>query len=247
MSERTQPATPKRRKDARRDGDLAKSPTLTAACSQFGWLIAMHGLGAWSFLSVVALIGFITGLDWSLGLHTLYVDVLTHVLAALVPLAVGAIALGIVTTAVPELIQTRGAFPWKRVTPDITRLNPVNGAKRMFGLDTLAEFGVMLMQLVLSCTVAALAVHAYARELPSMLQLPVLAQASLIGLALLGLFARMTGSQLLPALVHATLRHLLWLRRLRMSHADVRREHRDDDGDPHLKSERRARYRQIVK
>jgi type III secretion protein U len=247
MSDRTQPATQKRRRDARRDGDIAKSPTLTAALSQCGWLIAVHGLGAWTFFSVVAFVGFVSGLDTRLGVHALYATVLTQALGTFAPIAAGAIGVGIVMTAVPELVQTRGALAWKRITPDVNRLNPVSGATRLFGVDTLTELGVLLMQLALSSVVAGLAVYGYAQVLPDLLPLPLTAQAGFIGVAMLSLFARMTGSQLLPAVVHAVLRHLLWLRRLRMSHADVRREHRDEDGDPHLKSERRARYRQIVK
>ena len=55
----------------------------------------------------------------------------------------------------------------------------------------------------------------------------------------------MAASQIAPAVADYFIQRFLWLRRLRMDKNEIKREYRDDEGDPYVKSRRRALHREL--
>jgi type III secretion protein U len=130
--------------------------------------------------------------------------------AILTPLGIGALAV-----LVPELMQTRGLLAFKRVIPDVKRLNPVNGLKQMFSLRLLWDIVLTLVQF-------AILLFLFAQAL-----------------------AWMAASQIVPAAADYFIQRFLWLRGLRMDKSEIKREFRDDEGDPYVKNRRRTLHREL--
>lgn len=130
----------------------------------------------------------------------------------------------------------------KNLMPKAERVSPMAGAKRLFGLDNLVHFikvalktalaaGAML--LVLWPDGAKLMLLASLADIRSALPVAGAMLAKLVGIVL-ALYAVIAG-------LDAFYQRFSWKKKLRMSHHEVKEEHKETEGNPEVK----ARLRQI--
>jgi type III secretion protein U len=243
---KTEPPTEKRLRDARRKGDVPISN---------------------DFPSAMVLLIFAVFLSWGAvgltqGLHNLFDQVLTADFRTLAQpralhawlaelLRQGALLLAVplaalwVTSVLSSALQTGGVFSVDPVKPQLSRVNPVEGVKRLFSVHSaveLAKLGLKALLLAVIVWVVAL------RALPDLLRSHWLSLTSLLPLAgevLLGL--------IWPAVMAfvAIAAFDLWFQRWnhrrlnRMTREEVRREQRETEGDPQLRGKRRELHREL--
>jgi type III secretion protein U len=246
MSSKTEAPTPKRIRRAREDGDIAKSVHVTVAFSGLCWWLyllfeapQLYGLGT-------RLIANVTTLDASRPFDDRFVATL-GLASAFLPSVLRTLAAGALAVLVPELVQTRGMLSWKRVKPDLNRLNPVSGLKQMFSLRlvwdtvlTLLQFGILLFLFVQ-------AMLAWLRQIGPMWAFLLPVHLGHMAMSNAHLLVTMAASQLALVAADYFVHRILWLRRLRMDKNEIKREFRDSEGDPYVKSRRRALHRELGK
>ena len=158
------------------------------------------------------------------------------VLLALLPVA-GAVTVGAVAAT---LLQTGGLFSARGLSPQLSRLSPLSGAKRLLGPQGAAE---LLRALVKLAAVGAALWHAV--DHPASLRAVLLMPAGAMLEVVAGQAARMLGA-VLAALAALAVLDLGWVRfrhwrQLRMSRQEMKEESKESEGDPHVK----ARQRQL--
>ena len=235
--------TPFRLEEARRKGHVARSHDLTGAAAAAGFLAALvlAGPGAVERLGSAGA-GLIARAD---RLGPAFADaaggpmggLLGAVAVALLPFA--ALPAGAALLAV--IAQRAFLVTPENLVPRLSRISPIATAKQKFGLDGLFEFAKSTAKLGI---VAAVLGVWLAATLPQMLLLLHLGP----GPAAAGLARALVGFLLVALLVNAAVAaaDMLWqrhahLRRNRMSHRELVDETRQNEGDPHLKGERRRR------
>lgn len=238
MSEKTEKPTAKKRKESRKEGRVPRTPELG------GWatllLVGMalptllaHELGALRDLMVRCL----TMGDQATPGRALLVlgDGGKHMLVALVGLGCGVMLIGVASAV------AQGGFfvATKAVKPSWTKLNPVAGAKRIFGPQALWEGGKMLLKSALVALVCYGSVRSLMPLIGGLVPIPtVLDTASDKALGMI----RNIG---LLGLVMAAADYAMQRRRIgkqvRMSKDEVKQEHKQTEGDPMLKSAIRSR------
>ena len=236
-------ASPRRLEQARERGQVAKSKELHAAVSLLTAALLLWALRQplWS--------GFIrTGQAAWGGLHgadpqrvgsaidgMVFVGVLT-LLAATV---VSAIAGG--------LMQHGPLLAWKALEPDVNKLNPVKGLKRLMSVGQIASTSgkTLLLTLLIGGVVLWLAVTRWPRQVGMASQAPgqiagaiwdqVAALMACCGavMAVVGLFD----------LLYARHRQE---KQLRMTHEEAKREHKEQEGDPLYKARRRQHHQALL-
>jgi flagellar biosynthetic protein FlhB len=125
--------------------------------------------------------------------------------------------------------------------PDLSRIHPATGLKRLFSSRTLFDAARALFKLAVLVTAAAAALRALLPNLPAVAALPP--QSMLLA------FIRETsdlGLRMAMVLGLVAAADLLWTRRqfgaqMRMSRRELKDEHRQREGDPRV----RARLRQL--
>lgn len=241
--EKTEQPTEKRLRDARRDGDVAKSRDLAHTVTLLAWTLLLAGFGGFFADHVGGLLQYTwTQLDVSspdalrdAGLAA------AKTLALLTVLPLGIVGL---CGALAEFLQTGAVFAPKRIAPKGSHLDPAAGFKRMFSLDNLFEIAKSLLKTLLLAAVVMLILRRY---LPDMLELPAAGIAAYIDLDrrliltlclwIVALFSFVSiGDRLFQKFSHR--------RRLRMSKQEVKREHKEDQGDPQARGQRRRLHRQ---
>ncbi len=235
-AQRTEEPTPKRLQDARKKGDAPKSQEAIAAA-----MLAAGALGLAMFGGPAAKDVMSAGASFLDHPHEFLTDgaSLQRLWAAVAwRLAAALGLLGLMIFAVAILANVGQALPVftaNRIKPELSKISPVAGFKRIFGPSGLFNFtkgvgklvvvGVMLFfalwperdLLVTSLTVDAAALLALMKSLT--LKLIAMAVAAMIVIA---------------AFDYAFQRHT-WKQRLKMTRDEVRRELKETEGDPQIK------------
>ena len=161
----------------------------------------------------------------------------------------GAAVFGLIVAAA-AMLSTVAAGGWvaslKPVMPDLSRANPLTGFGRLFTKDRLSD---VLKMVVLTVVLLALGTVYLSSSLgalamlvlqPSTAALQYVADWMVRGMGLMMLVI------LLLALVDVPLQNFLHKSRLKMSHQEVKQEHKESDGNPQLKSKQRQRQREAA-
>ena len=150
-------------------------------------------------------------------------------------------ALMLVAALAGHLLQHRPFFSTDKIKPDLSKLSPMKGFKRLFGLDAIVNLVKGVAKVVLVAIASFVAVWPERGRLASAMDMNPAAMASL-ALALIGkmLIAALIVLAAIAALDYFYQRHR-FMARHRMTRQELKDEVKQSEGDPIIK----ARIRQI--
>lgn len=249
---RTEPASARRKADARRKGQVPFSRDLSMA------LVLMAALGVLSLTSEATVQALIRMLrewwsmavnprSWSAGTAEMLqaamlkmgsdsLIILLPVLACVLVMATGA------TVAQTGLLWKQDAF-----SLDLSRINPIAGLRRLCSLRAVVELAKAGLKVVVVAIAGFLAIRTDLESLPLWVQRGVdhllgatgwllLSVSIWVGLALTALAVADFGYQ-----------RFEWNRNLRMTRQEVKEETRESEGDPVLRSRIKTLQRQMAR
>jgi flagellar biosynthetic protein FlhB len=246
--EKTESATPRRLEQAREDGQVARSrelATFALLAAGFGGLYAMGGSIGGQFFALFR--GAFTfdralGFDSTQMLHRAGVDGL-QAATAIAPLW----ALMYCAALAAPMALGGWLLSTQAMAPKFGRLNPVAGIGRMFSSQGLVQLLMAIAKCVLVGGVALDVAWRHKDEILALgtesVDIALPHAVHLVGV----ICALIVGSMLL--LVVADVPYQLWqhAKKLRMTKEEVRREHKENEGDPHIKGKIRAQQRAMAR
>jgi flagellar biosynthesis protein FlhB len=242
-SGKTEPATQRRREKAREEGQFPSAREFVGALQFMVFLILLGAGGAsWfsQFCQTTRAI-FIQAFAPQFRIEDLTVLAWQLCWKHLFPLALGGMAVAAATLGF-RLITTRFGFSLKKLSPDITRLNPLAKLKELpkQNLPTLIQ-SVILLPLFLW------AVYVIARDkLDGFLALPLQSASSgwaFLGGSLMQLFWKASGVFLVFGCVDLVRQLHRYKQDLRMSKQEIKEEAKDVEGNPQMKAKIRRLQR----
>lgn len=145
-----------------------------------------------------------------------------------------------------ELVQTGVVFSTKPLSPDFGRLNPAQGLKRVFSFRMLVETAKNVLKLGVYAAVAFVVI----REAVTIGAVAVTDARSLgevMGSAALKMMALFVVAAVVFAAIDQLISRRDFTKKMRMSRREVKREHRDREGDARLKSKRKQLHGEFAK
>lgn len=246
QEDRTLPASEKRLADARAEGRVARSRHLTT-------FVVLGGvLAAFGIYAPQAVAGFRELVANGLSLNAndaRDTAEITHRLASAAAsgLLVAAPILGLlwVASALVPLLQGGLVLTSKPLTPDFNRLNPLAGIKRIASVDSLAELAKTLAVAVLVGGAVLLSLYSLRESAAGLASMPLAAALGASGEAVSGSLWTVVG--MLAAIAAADVFHERhrYAKSLRMTPEEMKRESREQDGDPQLKARIRQAQREV--
>lgn len=245
--DRNLPASARKLKKAREDGQVLRSKYLShLAILGTGGLVLMAATPA--LFERLKL-----GLSQQLSFNAASIIQPADMLVRLETMAfVGAIicvlfAVIVLTVALGSSIATGGwVTSLKPLTPDFSRVNPLSGFGKLFSKEKFTDVLKLVFLTTILITIATSyfnssmhGVAALVRQ-PSAAIIQYLADWLSAGIGLLLLVI------VTVTLVDIPLQAYLHKSRLKMSHQEVKQEHKESEGNPEMKSKRRARQREIA-
>ncbi|MCO7223723.1 flagellar biosynthesis protein FlhB [Pleionea sp. CnH1-48] len=246
--DKSEEATPQKLKDARKKGQVAKSQEVShwivlssfLVISLAFWLDLSREFG--DFFRTIILAG--TQIDMSTHGVLSWFSLLSEDLMQMF----GAPVLFLMLAGIlANVLQTKPLISSHPIKPDFNRLNPAQGAKKLFNRKVLFEllkvtlkllaFGLLVF-LVLSYFLPDIFIIAYSER-------------DQMGSDIVHSIARYCGVLMLILLPVALLDWLFsvkdFARNMRMSRKEVKDEHKRHDGNPEIKSKRKEIQRELVK
>ncbi|MBF58972.1 flagellar type III secretion system protein FlhB [Halomonas sp. FeN2] len=239
--EKTEEATPRRKEKAREEGQVARSRELNTFLLLLGGVIGLYSMGKMLYdqLGAVMEQAFLFERRQAMESTPMLVNALDlgqRTLFAMMPLF---LLLVIIALVAPGLMGG-WLISAKSMQPKFSKLNPIKGVKRIFSTQALIELAKAIAKSVLVGGVAATFLYFNIGKFMALMDQPI--QQALTNA--LTMAAQAAGLMVLVLIVVILIDvpFQLWdnAKKLRMSQEEIKREHKESEGDPHVK----ARIRQ---
>ena len=247
--QKTEQPTPKKLRDARKKGQVAKSQDLTNAFlfMTAAGALGMLGAGIVDQLQAVML-SFMD--ERTFGGDAPASELIARAGEAAWTVILAPLPLLVAMTAMATLlgfVQVQGLFAPEAVKPDIKKLNPLQGLKNIFAKPkTYIELGKNLLKFAV---ILGIVYANVAAMLPELLQTPRLAPQQTLPLVgdLLGDLLLQIGVFFLAlGAADFVLQKKLHIKELMMSKDEVKREFKSDEGDPLIKGQRQQLHHELL-
>ncbi len=239
--EKTEEPTSKKIEDARKDGNVPKSQD----ASSFVTLV----VGIFTFLAIfpfmqehmVELYHYyqsFVGIEFTKNM-ILEISVITfrEIILMVIPLAVTVAIAGLLA----GFLQFGFIFTSKPLIPDLTKLDPIKGLKNLLSVKKFVETIKVILKVVMVFMVAYYYLFDFAKEMPSVVYLPIFEQLSWLREKALLLGSSMLLLFFILALFDLFFVRYNYFKDLKMSKQEIKDEYKQMEGDPQIK----ARIRKI--
>jgi len=245
VSEKTEQPTPKKIRDARKKGEVAFSREVSSAVAvvaAFAWFLA---LGDFYLDHLQRLL--LLPLDF---LHLPFEEAWPRVVAGVVGeslrLTLPLVGLVAVLGVLSGYLQVGPLFTPAPLKPDLKKLNPASGIKKIFSLKNLLEFLKSVLKILL---LGGVLYGLLRGQMATLLKVPYCGLECLPPLigALLGRIALYAGTAFIViAAADYAFQKRQYLKKLMMTKEEVKREYKESEGDPMIKSKRRQLHRELM-
>jgi flagellar biosynthetic protein FlhB len=244
---KTESATPKKRYEARMRGEVARSADLSSSGNLIVGISALGMFGV--YLS--GQLKLITVKTFSLfavtsGEPAEMMRILTQTGIAALSVIAPILAAVLGASLIVNYLQVGFAISSQALTPKVERLNPLNGFKRIFSSNGTVELIKAFFKVIISGSIAW---SVFSARLPEMIQssnAPLKAGIHVAGSMLWEMAWKVGAFFLLLGLGDFFWQRYSYEQNLKMTKQEVRDEYRQAEGDPQVKSKRRARHRRLV-
>ncbi|SBW81687.1 translocation protein in type III secretion system, RhcU [Pseudomonas veronii 1YdBTEX2] len=243
--EKSQPATDKKLREARKKGQVSKSQDLVSGMVILFCTLCISIMVPRAQAQITALLDLIA-LIYIEPFHSVWPRVLGTAEQLLINLTLPIVAVTVGTVILTNIITMRGVvFSVEPIKPDIKRINPAEGFKRIFSMRSFVEFLKGVVKVVL----LGLAFYVVGR-----MALQALMESSRCGagciestfyLVLNPLVFTVLSAFLLVGAADVLMQRWLFGRDMKMTRSEQKRERKDSDGDPMIKQERQRQRREM--
>ncbi len=248
LGERSEEATPKRRTESRSEGQVAKSQDLSAALLLIAVTLTLAVAASWMlgesarvlarvFAGAVVSDPFDPAAAW---------DTFRVVGAAAVRIAAPVLLIGWAAGFVSHLGQIGWLFAPKALQPKLSKLNPISGFRRVFGLSGLVKASLDSLKVLVVVLVAVLTVRQHGDRILVLPYLSMLECVASAGSLMFDLALRILAVLLLLGLIDFAYQRWKHSQDLKMTKHQVKDEMKQTEGDPEVKRRRLRMQQQIA-
>lgn len=249
--EKTEPATAKKLKDAREEGQVAKSKELSSAVDLIALFLVLKifisyiGENLLSMFSVIYhkipdIVNDSAGGISIFSVTTVVNNVMLVILKVLAPIFI----IGVMCCILINIFQVGWKVTTKPMKPKASKINPLSGFKRIFSKDSLFELLKSIVKIALIAYVAYTSIKDHQNELFLLYEIPLMQVIILVGTIVID-----AGFQI--SLVYLVVGIADWLYQkhkfkedMKMTKQEVKDEYKNTEGNPEIKGRQRSKMRE---
>ena len=249
--EKTEPATSKKLDDVRKEGQVAKSKEIITAVSLMALFIILKvyvgSLGTKlidSFKTIYGLMGKVVS-DSSRGLTinmaaSIVRQSFTIILNVVVPILIVAVIIAILGNA----LQQRWMVTAKPLAPKASKINPLNGFKRIFSKDSIFELVKSILKIFVIVYVAYTSIRGHAQDIFILYEIPLMQAIMLCGTVIINAGLKISLVYLVIGLADFIYQKYRFNEDMKMTKQEVKDEFKNTEGNPEIKGRQRQRMRE---
>lgn len=247
--EKTEKATPKKRRDAReKEGQVLQSNEVVTAVSILGAFSALAVLGSYMFMMLersvsdgIKAVGEPFENKISSYEH-IFLDLAADSFMIFLPIAV---IIGLVVV-ICVLAQTKGLFTMKPLRFKFSKMNPLNGIKKMFSLQSAVGIVKGLIELTAVVVVAYGQIESRMTEIISLIDTEPIYAAAYIANSIFGIVMTMCIIFVFVAAGDYLFQWWQFEKNLKMSKQEIKDEYKQMEGDPQIKAKIKQKQREMA-
>lgn len=247
FDERTEQATPRRRQKAREKGDVPRSRDLTGLMPLWVFFLFIS-FGGFMFTTMLTYLkmslkrGFSAPLTDASVVDILRADSL-EIGAVMLPLFGAMLAV----IAVVHFLQTGFLLTGQPLSPDLSKINPLQGIKKLFTINTVVEALKGFLKMIVLGLILYLMLKKEIITLPALVDMdvPSIAQFFYVQLKKLLLIAAIVFTVF--AVADYGYQRWQFERNLRMTKQEVKEEYKETEGDPRVKARIKSLQREMAR
>ncbi len=239
-SSKTEEPTPHKLAEARKKGDVAKTQDLPQIASLAGAFAVLAIGGGWLAQDMTTrLLPFISrpqamDLSGQGGVNVAYSAIMAT-MPALIAVMVSACFAGVAG----NLVQHGLLFTGEKLKPDLKKVSPLEGFKRIFGADGWVQFLKSTLKIGATGAVAWWVLAPHSQELQALAAAEPAAILPATMALTKALFFAVMAFSLVTAGADWLWQRQRFMKRMKMSREELKEEFRQSDGDPHVKAKQK--------
>ena len=245
--EKTEKATPKKKKEAREQGQVAKSAELPGALILFFAMMFLILFGGY-FKERIFRLFTVSFNEYMLidvsANNVLYIfgNLLRQGAFLLAPIMI----IAVIIAYLGNYVQIGFLFTSKPLKPSFTKLNPLSGLKKMFAMRSLIELVKSLLKLIIVGFIAYTTIIGQKERLIVLAEVPLENLIGYVADITLSLGLKIAGLLIVLALLDFMYQKYEHAKKLRMSKQDIKDEFKKTEGDPLIKGKIREKQRRLA-
>ncbi|GAB3067251.1 flagellar biosynthesis protein FlhB [Virgibacillus ainsalahensis] len=245
--EKTEKATPKKRQDERKKGKVAKSQDVNTAILLLFSFIILFVFGGFMLTNMMTLYEhtFTEFIHWELTENTVH-QIFSGAAVEMAKMLAPAMLVAVIAGLVSNLMQIGFLFTSKPLQFDLKKIDPIQGAKRIFSMRALVELLKSLLKIICIGAITFTVIWIYKDEM--MMTAFTNAENAL------AFFSRVTITMgiaatialLLLSIIDYTYQRYDFEKNMKMSKQDIKDEYKNVEGDPLIKSKIKEKQRNMA-
>jgi len=245
--EKTEKATPRRRQEARKKGQVFRSMDLSTAVILLACFSVMYFTMPYMFQEIagftVRLLSYRSTSDFTGAfVYALGLDVMILVLKLTLPL----LATAAVTAFIVGLAQVGFVFSGEPLQFKLERINPINGAKRIFSKRALVELIKSLLKVLVVGYVLYSVLKNKLYLFPAMVDMDIMQMLIVLSRLVFEMAIKVGFCLLAIGVLDYFYQWWEYEQSLKMSKEELKEEYKQLEGDPQIKAKQKQRQREAA-
>lgn len=247
MAEKTEKATPKKLRDARKKGQVAKSQDFPSA---FTFVVSIGGAIASAGYIMTKLVQFLVycfksisaDLNLSDSAPAFLTQMIQTILTASLPLMVIVCIIGVIV----NFLIIGPVFSMEAMKFDLKKLNPVTNIKNKFKFKTLFELLKSIFKIAGACAIIYFTLKGSIGDVVSTVTLPILKSVGVFSDFLIKVVIRVGVFFIAVGVADLVFQKKNFAKEMKMEKFEVKQEFKDTEGDPLIKGKRRQLAQELA-
>ncbi|HBF9017502.1 fused FliR family export protein/FlhB family type III secretion system protein [Clostridioides difficile] len=245
-TDKTEEATPKKKGEQRKKGNIAKSKELPIAMTLLAFTLLVPTLFSYVVNTLKSSLNYFLSLDFYMNIN--YSSIEKLVIAGLMdffkiflPIAIPFLVLGIVA----NLFQVGILFTGETLKPNLSKLNPISGFKNMFSMRSLST---LIKDTAIISILAYIGYTFFQDNYLDILKLGNIYLPTLMYTVkdlVYSILSKICVAMIVIAVADYVYQRYSHKKQLRMTKQEVKDEYKNSEGDPEIKAKIKQKQRQI--
>ncbi|MFH1538286.1 MAG: flagellar biosynthesis protein FlhB [bacterium] len=247
--ERTEPATPRRRQESRKKGQVSKSAEVGSALIMLSGFTVLLLYGPSIFIYFKTFMKWIYdprllgGIDLSqTNVAFIFTQIIFFCIRLLAPFGAVLIVVGLLA----NISQVGFLFSFYPLNPNFAKLNPLTGFKRLFSMRSVQELLKNLFKIGIVGTIGFFSVKGAIPAYIQLMDTDLEAMVSKIALTIVIMALKVALALIIIAILDYTYQRYEFEKSIKMTKQEVKDEWKQREGDPLVRSRIRQRQREIA-
>lgn len=246
--QKTEKATPKRRRDAREKGQVLQSREISSALILLFVFLTLKVLGNHIYNQIASLFNLcMNGLsmDFDAGSINEILRLMGLVVLQLLKIVGPLFAVALVVGVGTSFAQVGSLFTIEPLKPKFSKLNPINGIKRIFSLRGLTELIKAVLKITAIGIVAWKSIEAEGNNIAKLMNLDLVSIVGYITSTAINVAIKICMCMVAIAVLDFGYQWWQYEKDLKMTKQEIKQEYKETEGNPETKQRIRSKQREV--